>query len=81
MQKTTKIHEYKPNVHTPQLIYMGVSFRCLFAMIWDSQCNMHACLRPLLNKSTVETVVKQPLLGNGRINTQQWAAHATIEES
>jgi hypothetical protein len=29
----------------------------------------------------VETLVKQPLLGNGRINTQQWAAHATVEES
>jgi hypothetical protein len=35
----------------------------------------------LVNKSTVETLVKQPLLGNGRLNTQQWAAHATIEES
>jgi hypothetical protein len=35
---------------------------------------MHA-----VNKSTVETLVKQTLLGKGRINTQQWAAHATIE--
>jgi hypothetical protein len=39
---------------------------------------MHACLR---QQSTVETLVKQPLLSNGRINTQQWAAHATVEES
>jgi hypothetical protein len=47
-------------------------------------CDMHACLRPLLSngpRSTVETLVKQPLLSNGRINTQQWTAHATVEES
>jgi hypothetical protein len=47
---------------------------------------MHACLRPLLSNDPRSTVNSgnacwQPLLSNGWINTQQWVAHATVEES
>jgi hypothetical protein len=47
-------------------------------------CDMHAYLLPLLSngpgqQSTVKTLVKQPLLGNGRINTQQTTANTTMK--